>query len=159
CKISGNWKKYSSQDYASIADQLSTGLLKLGIKKDDKVAIVSPNRPEWNFVDIALQQIGAVSVPVYPTNTIENYNFIFRDAEVKLIFAADQELYDKSKEAAIGISSVREIYSFDTIEGVKNWSEIKILGQEINVTELQNIKISIKSEDLVTLIYTSGTTG
>lgn len=159
CKISGNWKKYSSQDYATIADQLSTGLLKLGIKKDDKVAIVSPNRPEWNFVDIALQQIGAVSVPVYPTNTVENYNFIFTDAEVKLIFAADQELYDKAKEAVIGISSVREIYSFDHIDGVKNWNEIKTLGEEINVIELKNIKVSIKSEDLVTLIYTSGTTG
>ncbi|MCR6641977.1 MAG: long-chain fatty acid--CoA ligase [Sporocytophaga sp.] len=159
CKINGIWKKYSSQDYAFIADKLSTGLLKLGIKKDDKVAIVSPNRPEWNFVDIALQQIGAVSVPVYPTNTVENYNFIFTDAEVKLIFAADQELYDKAKEAVIGISSVREIYSFDHIDGVKNWSEIKTLGEEINVIELKNIKASIKSEDLVTLIYTSGTTG
>lgn len=110
-------------------------------------------------MDIALQQIGAVSVPVYPTNTVENYNFIFTDAEVKLIFAADQELYDKAKEAVIGISSVREIYSFDHIDGVKNWSEIKTLGEEINVIELKNIKASIKSEDLVTLIYTSGTTG
>ncbi len=159
CKIGGTWQKYSSKDYATIADQLSTGLLKLGIKKDDKVAIVSPNRPEWNFVDIALQQIGAVSVPVYPTNTVENYNFIFRDADVKLIFAADQELYDKSKEAANGIATIREIYSFDLIDGVKNWSEIKTLGEEIDEVELQNIRASIKSEDLVTLIYTSGTTG
>ncbi len=159
CKINGSWKKFSSLEYANIADKLSTGLIKLGIKKDDKVVIVSPNRPEWNFVDMALQQIGAVGVPVYPTNTVENYNFIFRDADVKLIFAADQELYDKSKEAAIGITSVREIYSFDTIDGVKNWTEIKSLGEEINAIELQNIKASIKSEDLVTLIYTSGTTG
>ncbi|GAL84442.1 long-chain-fatty-acid--CoA ligase [Sporocytophaga myxococcoides] len=159
CKINGTWKKFSSLDYATIADKLSTGLLKLGIKKDDKVAIVSPNRPEWNFVDIALQQIGAVGVPVYPTNTVENYNFIFRDADVKLIFVADQELHEKSKEAAVGITSVRDIYCFDSIDGVKNWSEIKTLGEEINAIELQNIKASIKSEDLVTLIYTSGTTG
>ncbi|WP_028979085.1 AMP-dependent synthetase/ligase [Sporocytophaga myxococcoides] len=159
CKVSGNWKKYSSQEYAAIADKLSSGLLKLGIKKDDKVAIVSPNRPEWNFVDIALQQIGAVSVPVYPTNTVDNYHFIFQDADIKLIFAADQELYDKSKVASKGVTSIKEIYSFDNISGVKNWQEIKSLGEEINVTELQNIKASIKSEDLVTLIYTSGTTG
>jgi long-chain acyl-CoA synthetase len=159
CKINGSWKKYSSQEYATTADKLSTGLLKLGIQKEDKVAIVSPNRPEWNFVDMALQQIGAVSVPIYPTNTIENYNFIFKDAGVKLIFAADQELYDKSKEASKGISDILEIYSFDPIKGVKHWEEIKKLGEEINTTNLSAIKESIKSENLVTLIYTSGTTG
>src|SRR6187402_3397600 len=92
-KVDGTWKKYSTSDAISRANSFSQGLLKLGIKAGDKIAIICPNRPEWNFLDYGIQQIGAIGVPIYPTITEDDYKFIFKDAEVKLIFAGDEELY------------------------------------------------------------------
>ncbi|MCS6968986.1 MAG: long-chain fatty acid--CoA ligase [Cytophagales bacterium] len=156
-KQNGQWIKYSTEDVIHISSWISLGLLKLGIGKDDKIAIISPNRPEWNFVDFAIQQIGAVSVPMYPTITIEDYRYILTDAEVELIFVADQALYQKVKKATEGMKI--PIYSFDPLPKVPHWKEIEALGKDEEFSRLELYMESVKETDLLTLIYTSGTTG
>ncbi|MDX2189318.1 MAG: long-chain fatty acid--CoA ligase [Bacteroidota bacterium] len=158
-KVNGSWKTYSTTEYQTIANKISIALVKKGIQKDDKVAIISPNRPEWNFVDIGIQQIGAVSVPIYPTVTVEDYKFIFNDSKAKLVFVANEELYLKAKEASIGVDSIQHIYSFDELKGVSNWKDLIKDVQESEFATLTPLKEAVKSDDLVTLIYTSGTTG
>ena len=158
-KVSGEWVKYSSKDLINITNRVSLGLMRMGIGKDDKVAIISPNRPEWNFIDFGLQQIGAVSVPIYPTITVHDFQFIFNDAGVKMVFVADYDLYRKVKIAVREAPSVKEIYTFELIDGAKHWSEIKKNGEGGDEQKLQVMKDDVQSDDLVTLIYTSGTTG
>ncbi len=156
-KVNGQWVKYSTQEVIDIVNKISLGLLKAGIKKDDKIAIISPNRPEWNMVDLGVQQLGAILVPIYPTVTENDYKFIFNDAEVKLVFVENEELYIKAKNAAAGAPTVKEIYSFFEIPGVKNWKEIK--NENGDVAILEPYKAAVQTEDILTLIYTSGTTG
>lgn len=158
-KVDGTWVKYSTPEVIEIANKVSFGLLKLGITKGDKVAIISPNRPEWNFIDFGIQQIGAVSVPMYPTITVDDYKFIFNDAEVKMVFVADQEIFNKVKVASENAPSIKGIYSFNELKGVKHWSEVKELGKEGSLKELEAMKSQVNQDDLFTLIYTSGTTG
>jgi long-chain acyl-CoA synthetase len=159
CKIQGNWRKYSAQEVIDTVNRVSLGLLKLGVKRDDKIALISNNRPEWNFVELGIQQIGAVSVPMYPTITIEDYNYIFADAGIKLIFVSDEGLLKKSTEASKGLNSVEAIYTFDQIAGAKHWTEILDLANGNDVDTLEPYKAAVQPEDLLTLIYTSGTTG
>lgn len=156
-KIDGKWKTYSSRALKKIVDNLSLAFLATGIEKDDKVAIISNNRPEWNFIDLALQQIGAISVPMYPTISAEDYNYIFHHAEVKQIFVGDQEIYEKAKEGSKDMNVT--IASFDKIEGCQYWEDFMAKGESGNLAELEAKKERVKSEDLFTIIYTSGTTG
>jgi long-chain acyl-CoA synthetase len=157
-KENGQWVKYSTQDVIDIANRLSIGLLKLGLRKDDKVAIISPNRPEWNLADFGIQQIGAVSVPMYPTITVEDYRYIFNDAGVKAVFVSDKSLYDKVKQATEGMD-IYAIYTFDKLVGIAHWTELEAMGKNEDVSQLDNHKAAVKETDLLTLIYTSGTTG
>ena len=159
CKIQGNWRKYSAQEVIDTVNTISLGLLKLGVKRDDKIALISNNRPEWNFVELGIQQIGAVSVPMYPTITIEDYHYIFSDADIKLIFVSDENLLKKSTEASKGIDSVEAIYTFDKIAGAKHWTEVLEIAQNDDVASLEAHKSAVLPDDLLTLIYTSGTTG
>lgn len=159
CKIQGNWRKYSAQEVIDTVNKISLGLLKLGVKRDDKIALISNNRPEWNFVELGIQQIGAVSVPMYPTITIEDYHYIFSDADIKLIFVSDENLLKKSTEASKGIDSVEAIYTFDKIAGAKHWTEVLEIAQNDDVASLEVHKSAVLPDDLLTLIYTSGTTG
>lgn len=154
-KENGAWKSFSSLDLKRIVDNLSLAFLESGIGKNDKVAIISENRPEWNFVDLALQQIGAISVPMYPTITSEDFAYIFDHAEVKMIFVGDQIIYQKAAEVAEN----RKIYSFDHLDGVEHWSELASKGESGDLSCLEESKASVRSEDLFTIIYTSGTTG
>lgn len=154
-KQDGQWITYSSRDLKSIVDSLSLGFLAKGIKSEDKVAIISDNRPEWNFIDLALQQIGAISVPMYPTISSEDYAYIFGHASVKMIFAGDHTIFEKAKEAAKG----QEIFTFDKLDGAAHWEEVMKLGEDGDLAQLESEKDKIKSEDLFTIIYTSGTTG
>lgn len=157
-KYDGTWKNYSTDEVINIVNAISRGFLKLGLAKNDKVGIVSSNRPEWNFIDLALQQIGAVSVPMYPTITPKDYKFIFEDSGLKYVFAEEQELYDKVKKASEELDFIKNIYSFDKLEGIPHWTELKESG-EADDTDLQPYRDAVDPEDLVTLIYTSGTTG
>ena len=158
-KINGAWVKYSTQDVQDKANQLSLGLLKIGVGKNDKVAIVSFNRPEWVFADLAIQQIGAISVPMYPTITEEDYRYIFNDAEVKVIFVADSNLYQKVDAATNGMAIVQDIYTFDEVRGAKHWSEIMAQGEGEDAAKLEPLKAAVTPDDILTIIYTSGTTG
>lgn len=158
-KVNGTWQKHSTQQVQEYANQLSLGLLKLGLGKDDKVAIISFNRPEWVFADFGIQQIGAISVPMYPTITEEDYRYIFNDAEVKVIFVADASLYNKVVAATEGMEGIKEIYTFDKIQGAKHWSEVLELGKGEDVQQLEPLKAAVQPDDVLTIIYTSGTTG
>ena len=149
------WKSYTFKEVASLSDQVSQALINLGIKKDDKIAICSPNRPEWNFIDIGCQQIGAILVPLYPTASANDFKFIFADAEVKLAFGGDKGIYDKMNSLRSDVPSLVDIYSFDDVPGVKNWKSI-LPG---STPDIAAAKDSIKEKDLATIIYTSGTTG
>lgn len=156
-KIDGKWKTYSSRDLKKIVDNLGLAFLASGIEKDEKVAIISNNRPEWNFVDMALQQIGAISVPMYPTISADDYKYIFEHAEVKQVFVGDEEIYQKALTAAAG-TDIR-IFSFDRIEGCENWEEFLVSGETGDLAILEEKKEAIQINDIFTIIYTSGTTG
>jgi len=156
-KINNDWKTYSSRDLKKIVDNISLAFLKTGIKKNDKVAIISNNRPEWNFIDLALQQIGAISVPMYPTISADDYHYIFHHAEVKKIFVGDEEIYQKAVEGSADMEA--QIISFDKIQGCDYWEDFMALGEDGDLAELESIKDTVKYEDLFTIIYTSGTTG
>ncbi len=158
-KIGGEWRKFNSKQVQEAVDKLSLGLLAKGYAKDDKIAIISHNRVEWNFADIASLQIGAVVVPLYPNMSEENYKYIFTDAHVKLVFAENKELYDKVQRVLANIDWQIDVYTFDKVKGAKNWKEISDLSDESLRAKLNEIKNSIKSNDLATIIYTSGTTG
>jgi long-chain acyl-CoA synthetase len=154
-KENGSWTTFSSRKVKEIVDQLSLALLSSQIQPGDKVAIISNNCPEWNFVDLALQQIGAISVPMYPTITSSDFEYIFDHASVKMIFVGDQTIYDKAKV----VSGDRSIVSFDDLEGVIRFNDFLAKGESSDLMDLEKSKASIKPEDLFTIIYTSGTTG
>lgn len=158
-KREGQWIHYSTSEVINLVNQLSVALRKKNIQKGDKIAIISPNRPEWNFVDFAMQQLGAVSVPMYPTITERDYRYIFEDAGVKLAFVADQSLYEKVKNATAGFPDLKGIYTFDHVEGATHWMELSREGKGEDVAQLDPLKQGVKADDLLTLIYTSGTTG
>ncbi len=161
-KENGQWVTYSAQDYIEQSEHVSYGILELGLQKGDMVATISNNRPEWNIIDMALSQAGIVHVPIYPTISKEDYDYILNHAQPKLVIVSDKQLFAKIKPIVEGAPSIRDIYSIDVVDGAKNWKEILELGKK-NASKfkekLVEIKASILPEDLVTLIYTSGTTG
>ncbi|WP_207436219.1 AMP-dependent synthetase/ligase [Sabulibacter ruber] len=158
-KINGEWVKYSTQQVIETVNTLSLALIRSGIRKDDKVALISMNRPEWVFADYGIQQTGAVSVPMYPTITVEDYRYILKDSETKLILVSTEDLYNKVKEAASDVPGVQEIYTFDRVPGAKHWTELLKLGEGQNPAELEPYKAAVQPSDLLSIIYTSGTTG
>src|SRR5690606_31683453 len=160
-KKEGEWQTISTEEYVNKSNAISRGFLKLGVKHGDKIAIASStNRTEWNLLDIGLQQIGCISVPVYPTISPKDYAYIFNDSEVKFAFVSDAELYKKILEVKDQIPSLIGIYTFDHVEGAPNLNEILDLGSDTeNQHEVEAVKEHVKPEDLVTIIYTSGTTG
>ena len=114
-------------------NRVSYALLSMGLKKGDKIAIISNNRPEWNFTDFGISQIGAVSVPIYPTISSDEYAYILGHAEPKLIFISDKSLYEKIKPLADKIPAISDIYTFDKIEGVKHFTELITIGKETSL--------------------------
>lgn len=156
-KCNNEWVYFSTDQVIEMANKVSAGLLKLGVQPGDKIALaVYKTCPEWVIMDIGLQQIGAINVPVYPTISSGEYEYIFNDSSVKYCFVGDGDLYDKVKTAQSKVPSLIDIYTFDEREGLKFWKDIFAEG---NLSEIQKIKDSIKPEDLATIIYTSGTTG
>ena len=158
-KVVGEWVKVSTQEYIDHANSVSRALIKMGIKEGDKIAMISNNRSEWNICDIGIQQVGAISVPVYPTIDSDAYSYIFNDASVKLCIVSDQELADKVNAIKSEVASLSEIYSFVDCKGAVNWKTIHEGPNPELDAELEKRKAAIKGDDLVTLIYTSGTTG
>lgn len=158
-KINGEWIKTSTKSYVDQANALSRGLLKLGIQDGDKIAMISNNRSEWNICDIGIQQIGGISVPVYPTISADVYDYIFNDAEVKVCFVSDQELYDKVLSIKDKVSSLTHVFTFNDVEGATSWKTLLEAADSTLDAEIEKRKSDISYEDLVTIIYTSGTTG
>ncbi len=159
-KITGEYEPLSSQQVLDQVNLVSLGLLKLGLKKDDKVAIISMNRPEWLLADFGIAQIGGTSVPMYPSITVEDYRYIFTDAGVRAVFVSDKHLYDKVKEATAELDiPAANVFTFDKVEGARHFSELLELGKQGNPADLEPLKAAVQPDDLLTLIYTSGTTG
>ncbi|MFN8276158.1 MAG: long-chain fatty acid--CoA ligase [Chitinophagales bacterium] len=158
-KENGQWVKFSTSQMLEQANKVSLALMQSGIKKNDKIAIVSTSRPEWNSVDIGVLQTGAINVPIYPTISEEEYKFIFNDAGIQIAFVGDAQLFAKINSIRTFVPTLREIYSFDTVPGCKHISEFLALGDGGDSAALEAIKAGIKPEDLATIIYTSGTTG
>lgn len=151
------WKPYNFKQVAEICNSVSQALINLGIKKGDTIALCSPNRPQWNFIDIGCQQIGAILIPLYPTASANDFKFICNDAEVKLAFVADKGLFDKLNSLRAEIPTLQEIYTFEDTPGAKNWNTN---FEGITATpDVQAAKDSINEKELATIIYTSGTTG
>lgn len=160
-KYKGEWVATSTKEYIDKANAISRGLLRLGVKPGDKIGVISStNRTEWNILDIGVLQIGATNIPIYPTISKDDYEYIFNHAEITHCFLSDNELFEKAIAISDNVSSLKEIYSFDEIEGCKNWTEVLKLGKdESNQPDVEGLKDNVKSSDLATIIYTSGTTG
>ncbi|MFD1316942.1 AMP-dependent synthetase/ligase [Namhaeicola litoreus] len=160
-KYDGKWVSVSSQEFVNSVNQMSRGLLNLGVEQGDKIALISStNRTEWNILDMAIMQLGAINVPIYPTIGENDYKYIFNHAEVKFCFLSDEKLYEKAKLAQKDSPKLLEIFTFDQVENAKNWKEIFHLGKDLTrQEEVDKLKAQVKAEDLATIIYTSGTTG
>lgn len=159
-KVSGVWQKYSSRDFLKHIDDVSYGLLALGLTSNDKVAIISNNRPEWNFCDYGCQQANIVTVPIFPTISNNDLKFILNHAEVKVVFISDKSIYSKLAAIETEISSVKHVISFDPIAGVKSFRDFMEMGRRnIRFDKLKDLKDSVLPHHLLTILYTSGTTG
>jgi len=156
----GGWRTYTTEEYVNNSNYISYGLVKLGVKKGDKIASITPNRPEWNFLDMGVQQVGAIHIPIYPTISDSDYAYILEHAEVSYVFVSGEELVGRIKHIVDKIPSIKGIYTFRPIADVPHLNELIELGKKNQKPDaLQAIKDSIQPDDLVTIIYTSGTTG
>ncbi|MDE5424191.1 long-chain fatty acid--CoA ligase [Ancylomarina sp. DW003] len=161
-KENGEWISYSTQDYIHNSNLLAYAFIELGFKKGDRVISISNNRPEWNFLDMALAQSGLIHVPLYPTIGSKSYNYIIDHCKPVAIFVADETHFEKIQEAISEKSEIPNVYSFNQIKEVNHWQDLVELGADVEDKQkgkLDEIKNSILPKDLLTIIYTSGTTG
>lgn len=160
-KVDGVWVKTSTQEYIAKANTISRALLKMGINNGDKIAIISStNRTEWNIIDIGVLQTGAQTVPIYPTISEQDYEYILNHSEASYCFVSDKEVLDKVNMIKDKTANLKEVFSFDMIPGCKNWNDLLTLGaDESNQSDVDARKATVKTDDLATIIYTSGTTG
>ncbi len=159
-KDNSTWKKYSTREFIDNSRHVSYGLMKLGVEKGDKIASITFNRPEWNFLDMGVQQTGAIHIPIYPTISDTDYAYILKHAEVKYVVVAGEDIYRRIKKIVAGIPEIKDVYTFTDLSGENTLDELMELGKANPQPEkLQKLKDSISTEDIVTLIYTSGTTG
>src|SRR5688572_15636526 len=165
-KEQGTWKSYSTQEVKQIVDNLSAGLLHLGmsgndmaVNNQDKIALISKNRCEWLMLDLACQQIGVILCPIYPTTNVNELQFIFNDSQVKLAFVTGKDLLEKVVDIRPNVPSLQAVFSFDELDGADYWKTILRAAQPADYEQLEKIKKTIQPEHCATIIYTSGTTG
>ena len=158
-KINGNWESISTSEFILRTMEVSKGLISLGIQPGDKIAVASSNRVEWNILDIGVQQVGAILVPVYPNISEADYRFIFNDAQVKICFVSNLELATKISNIKTEIASLQHLFTFDELDGYVNWNYIFEASSSTPESEVHKRMNEVKRSDLVTIIYTSGTTG
>lgn len=156
-KHNGIWKYYSSLDFEKHVNEYSLALLAHGVVKNDKIAIISGNRPEWNFCDNGILQLGAVNVPIYPTSSLHDYEYILNNAGVKYLFISDATIFEKASK--VNVPSLKGIYSFEDVAGCAHVSEFLKKADWSRLSEVEKMKAAITTQDLATIIYTSGTTG
>ena len=160
-KYNGKWTPISTQEYIDKANTISRALLRLGVQKDDKIAVISStNRTEWNIMDIGILQLGAQNVPVYPTISEEDYAYVLNHSEAKYCFVSCGEVYEKVAAIKDQVPSLKNIFSFDDLSDCESWEKVLELGEDTtNQKEVDRLKDEVSPDDLATLIYTSGTTG
>ncbi len=160
--VDGKWIKYSAENYVDLCTNVSLGLLALGLERGDRVATISQNRPEWNILDMGIAQAGLVHVPIYPTISSAEQEYILNHSDAKVLCISDQMLLKKVKPAFEKATALKAIYTYNEVDGEKNWMELVMLGkksaEKLNPV-LKKIKDETRPEDLLTIIYTSGTTG
>ena len=158
-KYDGKWVATTTQSYIDQANAISRGLLKLGVKPNDKIAVISStNRTEWNIMDIGILQLGAQNVPVYPTISKEEYEYVLNHSESIYCFVSDKEVLDKLNAIKDNVPSLKGVYCFDSIGHCQSWEEVKEEDTHLQA-EVEKLKDAVHEDDLATLIYTSGTTG
>jgi len=158
-KEQGTWKRYSTAQALDEINQVALGLIAMGLQPGDRIATVSNNRPEWNFLDLAMLQVGGVHVPLYPTITDQDYRYILEHAEVRWVMVSDASLYERIEPIAREFPHIAGVYTFNRIPGAKHWTEIKEAGRPDLKQTLIERRAAIRKEDTATIIYTSGTTG
>jgi long-chain acyl-CoA synthetase len=158
-KTAGSWVSMSTATFLTKANEMSSALLALGIEKGERVALISTNRVEWNVMDIALQQIGAIVVPLYPTISSEDYKYIFNDAAMRYAFVGNCEILERLNAVKLEIPSLLTIFSFDQLPDATYYLDLLEAGKSIDSSRVNELKASVTNEDLATIIYTSGTTG
>lgn len=158
-KRSGEWDALSIKDFLEKVNGVSKGLIAMGIKPGDRVGIVSANRYEWNTVDVAIQQVGGVVVPVYPNISVADYRHIFNDSGMRICFTGSVELYEKLNEIKGDLEKLENLFCFDKADGIPFWKEVIEKGGDVENKTLDELKANVRNEDLATIIYTSGTTG
>jgi long-chain acyl-CoA synthetase len=165
-KENGQWRSFSTAEVIDTVNKLSAGLMKLGvsghdmtIENQDKIALISKNRPEWLMLDMACQQIGAAICPIYPTTNVSELEFIFNDATIKHVFVSGQEILDKVNIIKDKVPSLMNVYSFDELPDVTYWRTLLADITAADLEKMEAVKATIKAEHCATIIYTSGTTG
>ncbi|KFF05432.1 AMP-dependent synthetase/ligase [Flavobacterium reichenbachii] len=160
-KKNGAWEKTSTEEYIAKANAVSRALLRMGVQKDDKIALItSNNRTEWSIMDIGILQTGAQNVPIYPTIAEEDYEYILNHSGSIYCFVSDVEVLQKVNAIKANVPTLKEVYSFDEIPGCKHWSDLLLAGEDnSNQSDVDALKAGIHENDLATIIYTSGTTG
>tara|TARA_Y100001933_G_scaffold259359_1_gene309031 strand:+ start:37356 stop:39131 length:1776 start_codon:yes stop_codon:yes gene_type:complete len=160
-KKEGQWIATSTKEYVDKANAISRGLLRMGVKPNDKIAVISmTNRTEWNIMDIGVLQIGAQNVPIYPTISEEDYEYVLNHSEAKFCFVSCDEVLQKVLAVSGRLNKLEDVFSFDQLKNCKHWSEVLEKGRDTsNQKEVEERKAAVNPQDLATLIYTSGTTG
>jgi long-chain acyl-CoA synthetase len=159
-KLNGEWEKYSSKQYIEFANLISYAFLKFGVKKDDKIALIASNCPEWNFIDMGIMQTGAIVIPIYPNINENEYEYILNHCEAEYLFIEDESLYKKLENVIKTSHHIMDVFSIVEIKNVRHISELYDIGKENPAAEeLEKVKSIISANDIATIIYTSGTTG
>ena len=158
-KVDGQWKAISSSQFIDMVNEVSRGLIAVGVKPGEKVGLISENRLEWNVIDFAIQQVGGVVVAIYPNISDSDYEYIFKDANIKVCFVSNDNLYDRINTLKSQLPTLDKLFMINSSQGKTNWNELKKVGNAINQSEVEASKEAVKEDDLATLIYTSGTTG
>jgi len=161
-KRNGRWEKFSTQEYKNNVDYFSLGLLSMGFKPGDKIVTMSNNRPEWNFMDMGMAQVGVIHVPIYANNSERELKHIFAHSEARMLIVSSKELYDRVIKIANNTENIEKVWSIDPVEGVSNFNEIIELGKknkDVYYNDFTSIRDKINPDDLLSIIYTSGTTG
>jgi long-chain acyl-CoA synthetase len=159
-RVNGQWKAYSTRSFVDHMNWVSAGLLACGVRPGDRIALITDaNRSEWNIFDHAILQIGAIDVPIYPTMTEQDYEYIFNHAGARMCIVSNADLYEKVKRVLPKTPDVKDVFTFDQVNGARNWQELVELGKKGDAAEVIALSAQVKEEDLATIIYTSGTTG
>ncbi|MGE8242531.1 MAG: AMP-binding protein, partial [Sphingobacterium sp.] len=158
-KLDGKWNYIKTADFLEKVDNLSKGLIELGVKPNEKVGLIAGSSMEWHMIDFAIQQIGAVVVAIYPNITDADYQYIFNDAEIRVCIVSNKSLYDRLMNLTESIYTLKYIFCISDQESTRSWNELNDLGVNCPEDKLIKLRDQIKPEDLATLIYTSGTTG